>query len=356
MKRSRIDERPQSQELVEALDGIITPHGCHVSYDPALACALRRLKESIISSDEEIMRWSRAIDSGEVPEGTVERSSADKRYMLSLLCVNMGKLEELRPNGGEDVVNLYQEALRWHPDSLEAGFSLGVWLRHTVTARAELDRVQQLWLAAYDRGRAYNFLRRGACSASSAVPYASYNRMIQAREKKVMKELADMLILHFCQEGDLATATVFLKALRYQYKLSQEILCYADSAPDVAMQPSSNSSSRGEAAAQPSVCAFAGGVDGAVPPPLLARLQHAFRPAAPFWSEHSYDFYSNASRSVGYFSYLFPFRDIAPANIVEQTISRLFNIMSDKFPDILSRATIGTPHLYLRMLSFHTSC
>jgi hypothetical protein len=41
-------------------------------------------------------------------------------------------------------------------------------------------------------------------------------------------------------------------------------------------------------------------LDGALPEPLLRRLQAAFAPAAPFWREHGY------GPRQGYFSYMFP--------------------------------------------------
>ena len=332
MKRQR-EESPQSQALVDALDSIITPQSCYVNYDDSLANSLAVLKASIISSDPDLVAFQETVDQQQDPEGEVQRSSADKRYMLSLLCINMGRLEELRPNGGDTVQRLYSEALRWHPDSIEAGFCLGVFLRHAVAAPEQLQRVHDLWLRAYTTGRAYNFFRRSTVSGNPGVPYVSYNRMIQNREKGVMKELSDMLILHNCQQGDLAKATVYLKAFRYQYKLSQAVLCY------------NNSSSRAvksKNAGKKAVCGYAGGVDKAVSPAVLSRLQHVFRPDSPFWREHNYDFYSNASRSVGYFSYLYPFRELAPENVVEQAVSRIYDIVSVKFPQIAAKATIGT--------------
>lgn len=331
MKRQREDS-PQSPALIEALDAIITPQSCFVHYDASLAASLAELKASIIASDPDLQSYQETVAQQQSPQGDVQRSSSDKRYMLSLLCINMGRLEELNPNGGDGVRRFYAEALLWHPDSIEAGFCLGVFLRHAVTAPEQLQLVHDLWLRAYTTGRAYNFFRRPSFAGNPGVPYASYNRMIQNREKGIMKELSDMLILHNCQQGDLATATVYLKAFRYQYKLSQAVLCY---------NKTSLSVDKAEGTVKKAVCGYAGGVDSAVSPEVLARLQHVFRPDSPFWREHNYDFYSNASRSVGYFSYVYPFRELAPENVVELAISRIYDIVAVKFPEIAAKATIG---------------
>jgi hypothetical protein len=56
-------------------------------------------------------------------------------------------------------------------------------------------------------------------------------------------------------------------------------------------------------------------------------MQHIFRPSSPFWSEHQYDFYSNCSRQVGYFSYLYPFRDRDATNVIEQVIDIVYQTM-----------------------------
>lgn len=336
MKRSRSSEG-HCQELIDALDGIITPQQCQVEYDPSIAGEMHQLRDSIVSSDSDLQGWSKIIDRNETPGGTVERSSVDKRYILSLLCINMGRMEELRQSGGVYVIKLYSEAMRWHPDSLEAGYRLGVWLRHTVTSQEELDEVQRLWLQAHEASSTYSFFRRGRYTGSSSVPYGSFNRMIQSREKKIMKELTDMLILHFCQQDELSAAKGYLKTLRYQYKLSQAVLCYDTSGLSSVRKPLKMAQGNPET----SVCSYAGGVDSAVPACVLRRLQYVFRPDSPFWAEHNYDFFSNASRSVGYFSYLFPFRDFEPANVVEQAVSQLYDTIYGKFPEIISRATIG---------------
>lgn len=339
-KRPRSEEPTQSQELADALDEIIAPHACLVEYDISLVSRMAALKDRIIRSDVDIMRWHDSISRGEALDGAVERSSMDKRYVLSLLLINLGKLQELKPHDSECATQCYSEALRWHCDSVEAGFRLGVWKRHSVASADELDEVERLWLRAHEACHNYNYFRHSRYNGTSSVPYASFNRMAQSREKGVMRELSDALILHFCQAGDLTKASVYLKALRYQYKLSQAILNYDDKALN-SDQKVNIGEPVSELVGLPSVCQYAGGVDRAVPASLLSRLQYAFRPDSPFWAEHSYDFYSNASRSVGYFSYLFPFRELDPSNIVEQAIATLYNLMYRKFPEVLSRSTVG---------------
>ena len=83
-------------------------------------------------------------------------------------------------------------------------------------------------------------------------------------------------------------------------------------------------------------------VDGALPISLLRRLQYVFRPSSPYWSEHDYDFYNNASRKAGYFSYLYPFKEQAgPLNIIEQIVDRVCTMMVSQFPAIATEATVG---------------
>ncbi len=85
------------------------------------------------------------------------------------------------------------------------------------------------------------------------------------------------------------------------------------------------------------------GFDNALPRRCLAQLQHVFRPQAPFWKEHEYDAIgTNCSRKVGYFSYLYEFKDRRAGNCVESVIDFIFEKARTDFPDEAAKATVGT--------------
>lgn len=346
---SEVEQEEPPQPLVDALDAIINPIQCMAEYNSAVVAEMLAVKSNALEVDEELKNLLKSYKGMKSNDQTanaafVSRSSADKRYLLSLICVNIGRLEEIKRGGMSDAIDLYNEALFWHPDSVEGALCLGLAWRHVCISQVQLDRVEGLWQRAYDASRAYSFFSTSSMkSIGSVVPYSSYNRMIQNRERNMMKELTDKLILHYCQEDKMSLAIPIMNAFHYRYKLSQTILCYPRATNTSDAKSEGMEGQQTMVVGEDAKCAFACGVDKAVPEVILLKLQHVFRPEAPFWSEHSYDFFLNASRGVGYFSYLYPFRELSPGNVVEQAILFIYNTVSRKFPDVAKKANIGIP-------------
>lgn len=83
-------------------------------------------------------------------------------------------------------------------------------------------------------------------------------------------------------------------------------------------------------------------IDDALPGHHLAHLRHVFRPSGPFWREHHYDaLASNASRRVGYFSYLYPLRSRPPTCSVEVVVEEVWRRVCEAFPHVAGEATVG---------------
>jgi hypothetical protein len=128
-----------------------------------------------------------------------------------------------------------------------------------------------------------------------------------------------------CQAGRDADAAAHLRELEFSWRLGREVLCYPLGPPAAAAGKEDAAAAAagggegcdggerdGRAPKRQHVAAESGSgaagapwpplavLDGALPGPLLARLQAAFAPAAPFWRAHGY------GPRQGYFSYMFP--------------------------------------------------
>jgi hypothetical protein len=83
--------------------------------------------------------------------------------------------------------------------------------------------------------------------------------------------------------------------------------------------------------------------DNALLPSRIDHLRHIFRAESPYWREHDYDAIgSNSSRRVGYFSYIYPFKQqLQPNCSVEFIIDELFQIAKRTYPELETKATVG---------------
>jgi hypothetical protein len=295
---------------------------------------------------------NRPLEDKKVPPGSnlVQRTALDVRYLLSLLCLNIGQLEELQESTprrkDSPVVLAYKEAITWFPRSIEGGFFLGTALRHIVSTEDELLLVQEFWEKGWTGAQSISSIPFDCQCSLCQQNIQRLNDRIISRARDASQQLRSALILHYCQAGRMDLATPLLVSGRFVLVLSQEILHYPLSCPGAGMEPN-------QPLAQHAICSNAMGVDQILPPRYLKRLQSIFRSQSPFWSEHHYDFFSNASRSVGYFSYLYQFRDSpTPQNVIEQVIQRIYQVVIKKFPEVETDATVGES----LPLSFPPSC
>lgn len=322
-----------------------------------------------------VLAKKRSVNDKKVPPGSnaVERNVLDKRFVLSLLCINRGRLiEEGAAEGGgaadpEESLECYREALLWFPRSIEAAYYFGrLYKIERAFSPSDLTVVGEAWskalTSAATLGEAthHNHTSRPACDSCVAMLSGSLGAAAIRREREALAKTREALILHLCQSSRLEEARVLLAEDRYTYKLSQEIfhyyeprICARSQCACLSQQPSggvdteasphtSITTTTAAAVSGGRVCSNAMGVDHVLAPALLQRMQHVFRPDSPFWAEHKYDFYSNASRSVGYFSYLYPFRTrLSPRNLIEQVIDQIYAVVASKFPNVAENATIG---------------
>ena len=355
-------EFEQSKHLVEAcLQRVVD-----TSYEATTVPLTEHLCTQLIEYDNDPMKLlakihsksaKRKLSDRKVAPGSdaVLRSVLDARYCLCVLHVNMGKFYELTSDTYNLAMTCYQRALIWYPNSIEAGYLLGTCLRSRAVAVDDLDFVHFLWERAL---RAYQRLESNSAISdndfTSSFSTSSAQNVVGAllssdpslsnitkdvlmsdnlfpclkkaqaslvyRERETGKCLQDALILFYSQENRVQEALPLLLSKRYQWKLSQQVLTYTPD--DIA--PNYERLKELEARAD---FPFTFGYDSVLPEAFLRRMQHIFRPSSPFWSEHQYDFYSNCSRQVGYFSYLYPFRDRDATNVIEQVIDIVYQTM-----------------------------
>lgn len=324
----------QKENIINFSECCFADGACSVIGKIAEFC---NLKEEILNLSPDLNKLyqrsrKRKLGDKKVPPGSssVKRSIDDTRFTLALLCINIGRCYNML-NGTESLmecIHYFRESLMWYPSSIEGGYHLGIHLRHRVTCSSELIDVEEIWRKAVSSLVVMGFPQPTPLVNDRSL--SSQEDLMQSlilhREKEAGVNVLEALTLHYCQEGNMELATPLLEIKGYTYKLSQAILHYDLNPPlSCAKMPS-----------------HAMAVDGALPISLLRRLQYVFRPSSPYWSEHDYDFYNNASRKAGYFSYLYPFKEQAgPLNIIEQIVDRVCTMMVSQFPAIATEATVG---------------
>ena len=121
-----------------------------------------------------------------------------------------------------------------------------------------------------------------------------------------------------------------LTAAGFHYRLSDEVFHY-DSNLEASLCASSDAS----------ISIPVKIVDNAVDQRLLDKAEYIFRENGPFWNEHDYSVLSNASRKVGYFSYMYPMKERSASNVIEQLIDAIFLQVAEQFPDISEECNFG---------------
>lgn len=231
-------------------------------------------------------------DDGKVPPGSaaVERSLVDNRFVLCHGLVGLARIEELRGDAEwrTKYIRYIKEALMWYPRHCEACFLSACAVKVDARTKADIDRVEFLLR------KAASFEESAAVAATTAV--ADEESEIISREAEFATAAKESLALLLCQEGRPHEATKLLEKMHFKWRLSRRVLCYA----------AEHQSSGGVVELDPSIGRV---FDSALPMTMIDEMCRVFRADSPYWSEHSYDaYYSNASRKVGYFSYLYPCR------------------------------------------------
>lgn len=250
-----------------------------------------------------------------VPPGSsdVKRELKDPRFILSLVCILLGNLA-YSISDYDEAKKQYFESLLWYPRSAQGCYLAAKMLKASMTTRSELDRVEFL-------------LRKAALATELQIERPTMDSEEHCWEAKLLRmeiqagnDAMEALCLLLCQEGRADEASPLLLKHNFTWRLSNQALCYN-------LQPSHVLSSLESDH-------FLQAVDDAFPKDVVTRLRQVFRPDSPFWREHSYDSVANASRTVGYFSYLYPMRQRQALVYVEQVIDAIYPIVARMFPEV----------------------
>jgi len=89
---------------------------------------------------------SRDKEDNRVPPGSsaVKRDLHDKRYFLSLLCINKSIVADRLGGFYDDIIEHLKESLTWFPRSIEANYMLAKFLRPTADTEEKLAKVEYL--------------------------------------------------------------------------------------------------------------------------------------------------------------------------------------------------------------------
>ena len=298
---------------------------------------------------------TRDMTEAKVPPGSanVRRTLMDERFLLSSACVGLAKIHDMRDSPATSLslaTRALQDALIFFPRSAEANEFLARLLKTQADDLPKLSKVEFL-------------LRRGASSLEeiksaittlspfvkqsdsgssssgdvifSGAPDLSRDVMLLEREHASAELALEALSLLLCQSERFDDAMPLLQGKGFQLRLSKEVLCYHPA--DISTVPSAEPQQQQLRVLPVRV------IDQALPVEMLHHLQHVFRPSSPFWKEHYYDTVSNASRAVGYFSYVFPLRAtmMSPRCSIEQIIVHLYTtVLQELFPEVTG-ATIA---------------
>mmetsp|Transcript_20103 Transcript_20103/g.28814 ORF Transcript_20103/g.28814 Transcript_20103/m.28814 type:complete len:654 (-) Transcript_20103:234-2195(-) len=271
---------------------------------------------------------------GKVPPGSakVMRTVTDSRYLLCVANLELYKLFLLL-NDPENAYSCLRESLIWFPRHIVANMFLADALRSEVSTTEAIAHAETIFRKCMETGTVLIANLKTSASLEEDFELAELDRELREQELQLVDKATEALILLLCQEkGHLPQyrqeAHSLLLSKKFTWKLSNEVLQYPlpSEGSDGSVSVGSNTNS--------ATCTVKI-VDNALPETaLIEHLQHIFRSQSPFWSEHNYDTTLNCSRSVGYFSYLFPLHDRPACCSVEQIILRIYSIACEHFPAV----------------------
>ena len=248
---------------------------------------------------------------------------ASAHLQLGLLCQRQDKLAAAAEH--------LRSSLAVFPRFVAAHTALGQVLKASAASAAELQEAEQHLTQAVSIAQELAEQQHGLLIDSNKACAAEY----EMGDRTARAALAMLL----CQagKGRDAEAAVHLRALGYKFRLSKEVLCY-DVPPSTTTTTSDggaaadNTNSNGNNTTTITTCKQLQAVDAALPPAMLQRLQHVFRPGADFWRQHSYG-------RVGYFSYYFAMANgttsTTPSSSMMHRLARhLQQLAAPYFPEV----------------------
>eukprot|EP00596_Hydrurales_sp_CCMP1899_P010163 CAMPEP_0119037214 /NCGR_PEP_ID=MMETSP1177-20130426/5419_1 /TAXON_ID=2985 /ORGANISM="Ochromonas sp, Strain CCMP1899" /LENGTH=607 /DNA_ID=CAMNT_0006998151 /DNA_START=90 /DNA_END=1910 /DNA_ORIENTATION=+ len=348
---SGLTVRGQEIELLKALKAVEKCIFLFLNDNPLLQKMLKKAS-------------TRDMSDNKVPPGSasVQRKMNDDRFILSLACINKGKVQAIIQEDANAAIQSYRDALVFYPKSAEANESLAQLLRVQADTQSKLNLVEILLRKASSSidqikegistvtvemtrmtslnsasssgksgksGNGFDMSVGGDDEESDNDDDGDDDGMFELevdlgflnRELKATNRAVETLSLFLCQEGNNEEASIMLKKGGFTTRLSKEVLNYIQE--DEEIQSSKGSIDSGK---------YLQVTDNILSPPLLAHMQEVFRPSSPFWSEHHYDAIANSSRTAGYFSYLYHLKERKAGNSIEQVIDCLFEKVKQMFP------------------------
>ena len=332
--------------------------GTNPSMDVAVR-ALTKCREIVLAQNQDLQKLlekalKRSTSDQKVPPGSalVQRQLTDDRFLLCMTCVRIATANLSLGVAAVDVQPVLREALIWFPRSVQANFMMGEVLRCNAVTELMLRRAEGHYAKAVETEA---LLKRpelppkaghvdapqptsSSSNSSSSVPAQdielkknanSYNRNslkrgrysekdlspeelaleVYLEERAAVRQSREALALLLCQGGRPALAYPHLAALGFKFRLSRHVLHYPLVFPSMSAAASTGAAgtSSGDSSSdqQQQNAMVVKALDGALSDAAIRHLQTVFRPKGPFWSEHNYDTTFNASRTVGYFSYLY---------------------------------------------------
>ena len=191
----------------------------------------------------------------------------------------------------------FREAITAHPASAEAHLQLGRSLYRRAASQSDLDHAEEV-------------LRESIRLAVEDDKHGNENQEYDDAEEEdddgTAPEAQRLLARLLCQSpGRKKEAFALLSTMGYTHTLAHELTCFdflrGESAVPMLGEPTPPTDNEKRSGAH--VSAF----DQVLPPEMLAHLQAALSPNAPFWREHRY-----GSPSTGFFSYQIPLPMFSP--------------------------------------------
>lgn len=352
----------------------------------------------LLQIDDDLQQLSNKIEKrknkndGKVPPGSalVQRTVTNARFLMCQCKVGLSRIYVHYINDRpaqyiEDALALLGEAVLWYPRSVEAHVLTAQLLKYnTCNSYAQLEVIENCYKKAANMvlevpsnsitsssssstdpmaqlqvlsggGSSSGITAAGAADElSDADLSASLDLFLLIREKEQCRTAKQQLSLIYLQyynginggkhsKSRLAEAAEMLQQCGFSHRLSDAVFSYPLS--------TSTSAALTTPATLPSkdmVCGF----DNVLPESMLSHLRHVFRPQAPYWKEHDYDAYvGNHSKSVGYFSYLYPLGQRPASNSIEQIIDKIYKQVSAELPVVAAECTVAEWWVHSRPFS-----
>jgi hypothetical protein len=170
-------------------------------------------------------------------------------------------------------------------------------------------------------------------------PQSLYDNQRIVAEKRAADNAGQRLLLLLCQSHRCHQADEILSRLGYKYRLSECVLNYPTS---LSLNNSNAQLLKSAVAASPSTylnnphIPQIAVVDNILPEVMLHQMQQVFAPNSLFWKAHHYDALQSLSRTVGYFSYVYPFKERKAMIIEEQVTDWVMQIAIEQGFDMSS--------------------